>query len=261
MNKLKELFLENKKYTFKEIKKILNIDEETLYNQLQFLEEQGIIIESNGTFQKIPNNCVVSKIKICKNGCGVFYLDKDKYQIHPNDLNYALNNDLCLFLIDRETKQAKVKKIIKRFDNLVVCEFVNNKFKIYGGNSFIDIPDKETKKLVEGTRVLVKLKNNKLCGNIVEIIGHKDDPDIDLKQIALSNSFCLNFSQDAMDELEKIPHEIKADELKDRLDLRDKLIYTIDCDNTKDMDDAISIELNEKGNYVLVFIYQTYQII
>ena len=251
MNKLKELFLENKKYTFKEIKKILNIDEETLYNQLQFLEEQGIIIESNGTFQKIPNNCVVSKIKICKNGCGVFYLDKDKYQIHPNDLNYALNNDLCLFLIDRETKQAKVKKIIKRFDNLVVCEFVNNKFKIYGGNSFIDIPDKETKKLVEGTRVLVKLKNNELCGNIVEIIGHKDDPDIDLKQIALSNSFCLNFSQDAMDELEKIPHEVKEDELKDRLDLRDKLIYTIDCDNTKDMDDAISIELNEKGNYVL----------
>ena len=251
MNELKELFLENKKYTFKEIKKILNIDEETLYNQLQFLEEQGIIIESNGTFQKIPNNCVVSKIKICKNGCGVFYLDKDKYQIHPNDLNYALNNDLCLFLIDKETKQAKVKKIIKRSDNLVVCEFIDNKFKMYGGNYFIDIPDKETKKLVEGSRVLIRLKNNGLCGNIVEIIGHKDDPDIDLKHIAIKNTFCLSFSQDAIDELEKIPHEVREDDLKDRLDLRDKLIYTIDCDNTKDMDDAISIEINEKGNYVL----------
>ena len=251
MNELKELFLKNKKYTFKEIKKILNIDEETLYNQLQFLEEQGIIIESNGTFQKIPNNCVVSKIKICKNGCGVFYLDRDKYQIHPNDLNYALNNDLCLFLIDKETKQAKVKKIIKRSDNLVVCEFIDNKFRIYGGNSFVDVPDKETKKLVEGSRVLVRLKNNGFCGNIVEIIGHKDDPDIDIKQIALKNTFCLSFSQDAIDELEKIPHEVKEDDLKDRLDLRDKLIYTIDCDNTKDMDDAISIEINEKGNYVL----------
>ena len=251
MNELKELFLGNKKYTFKEIKKILNIDDETLYNQLQFLEEQGIIIESNGIFQKIPNNYVVSKIKICKNGCGVFYLDKDKYQIHPNDLNYALNNDLCLFLIDKETKQAKVKKIIKRSDNLVVCEFIDNRFKMYGGNSFIDIPDKETKKLVEGSRVLVRLKNNGLCGNIVEIIGHKDDPDIDLKQIALKNTFCLSFSQDTIDELEKIPHEVKEDDLKDRLDLRDKLIYTIDCDTTKDMDDAISIEINEKGNYVL----------
>ncbi len=251
MNELKELFLENKKYTFKEIRRKLNIDEETLYNQLQFLEEQGIIMELNGIYQKIPNNYLVGKIKICKNDWGVFYFNKTKYEIHPNDLNYALNNDLCLFIIDEENKQAKVKKIIKRFNNLIVCEFTNNKFKMYGGNSSIEIPNNEIKKLVEGTRVLVRLKNNGLCGNIVEIIGHKDDPDIDLKQIALSNSFYLEFSKDAMEELETIPNEVTDNELEGRLDLRDKLIYTIDCDNTKDMDDAISVEINENGNYVL----------
>ena len=251
MDELKNLFVNDKKYSLKQIKKIIKMDEETLYNQLLILEQQGVIVESNGVFQKIPNNYTVQKIKIKKNGYGVFYLDEVRYEIHCNDLNYAFNNDLCLIIYDKETKKAKVKKIIKRFNNLVVCEFINNKLKIYGGTKYIEIPSKETKKLVEGSRVLVRIMDDGLYGNIVEIIGHKDDPDIDLKQIALSNCFCLNFSQEAMDELNKIPNEVKDEELINRLDLRNKLIYTIDCDTTKDMDDAISVEINEKGNYIL----------
>lgn len=106
-------------------------------------------------------------------------------------------------------------------------------------------------RLVEGSRVLIKLKNDGLNGNIVEIIGHKDDPGIDLTQIALSKCFSLDFSEEYLKELEKFPNHVKEDEIKGRLDLRDKLIYTIDCDNTKDMDDAISVEKKENGNYVL----------
>ena len=251
MDELKNLFVNDKKYSLKQIKKIINMDEETLYNQLLILEQQGVIVESNEVFQKIPNNYTVQKIKIKKNGYGVFYLNEVRYEIHCNDLNYAFNNDLCLIIYDKETKKAKVKKIIKRFNNLVICELINSKLKIYGDTKYIEVPSKQIKKLVEGNRVLIKIQDDGLYGNIVEIIGHKDDPDIDLKQIALSNCFCLNFSQEAMDELNKIPSEVKDEELINRLDLRNKLIYTIDCDTTKDMDDAISVEINERGNYVL----------
>ena len=251
MDELKNLFVNDKKYSLKQIKKIINMDEETLYNQLLILEQQGVIVESNGVFQKIPNNYTVQKIKIKKNGYGVFYLNEVRYEIHCNDLNYAFNNDLCLIIYDKETKKAKVKKIIKRFNNLVICELINGKLKIYGDTKYIEVPSKQIKKLVEGNRVLIKIQDDGLYGNIVEIIGHKDDPDIDLKQIAINNCFCLDFNQDVMNELDKIPSEVKKEELEGRLDLRDKLIYTIDCDTTKDMDDAISIEINEKGNYIL----------
>ena len=128
---------------------------------------------------------------------------------------------------------------------------MDNKLKIYGDNKYVDVPSNEYSRLVEGSRVLIKLKNDGLNGNIVEIIGHKDDPGIDLIQIALSNYFSLDFSEEYLKELEKFPNHVKEDEIKGRLDLRDKLLYTIDCDNTKDMDDAISVEKKENGNYVL----------
>ena len=251
IEKLKELFCINKKYTFKDLTKLLDVDDETLLSDLNTLEEQGIITVLSDCFQALDkNNYATENIRIYKD-CGVFYFDNIKYKIHLDDINGALKNDLCLFVIDKESKKAKVKKIIKRFNDLVVCELIDNKLKIYGDNKYVDVPSNEYSRLVEGSRVLIKLKNDGLNGNIVEIIGHKDDPGIDLIQIALSKCFSLDFSEEYLKELEKFPNHVKEDEIKGRLDLRDKLIYTIDCDNTKDMDDAISVEKKENGNYVL----------
>ncbi len=252
---LKELFRNNLKYTLKEIQKKVNLDLETLISQLKLLEEQGIIMEIDNHYQLLPNNYTVKEIRGLKNGHGIFYLDDEKYTIHPLDLNGALNKDLCLFVYDKITHRAKVKKILKRANDLLVAEFQNHELKVYGEtiDYKLNIPLSEMKKLVEGNRVLIKINNEcgDLQGHIVEVIGHKDDPDIDLKQIALSKSFALDFSEKAMAELEAIPHEVQEIDLKDRLDLREELIYTIDNDHTKDMDDAISVTINEKGNFIL----------
>ncbi len=253
---IQELFKNNIKYTLKEIQKKVNCDLETLISDLKLLEEQGVIVEIDNFYQKLPkSNYIVKELKGLKNGYGVFYLNNERYTVHRLDLNGALNNDLCLFVYDKERKQAKVKKIIKRANDLIVAEMKNGKLEVLGQT--IDyklvLPSNETKKLVDGQRVLIKLNNigNDLNGHIVEVIGHKNDPDIDLKQIALSKSFALNFGQKVLDELDYIPNEITTEELEGRLDLRDKLIYTIDCDRTKDIDDAISIEVNADGNFVL----------
>ena len=252
---LKELFKDNIKLTLKEIQKRTNLDLETLITKLKLLEEQGMIIEINNYYQLLPSNHIVKEIKGLRNGYGVFYLNNKKYTIHKLDLNGALNNDLCLFIYDKVTYRTKKKKIIKRANDLLIAEVKDDKLEVISRklDHNISIPVKEMKRLVNGNRILIRLNNEcgDLQGNIVEIIGHKDDPDIDLKQIALSKSFALNFSEKAINELENIPSTVTNEELKGRLDLRDKLIYTIDCNHTKDMDDAISIEINERGNFIL----------
>ena len=98
--------------------------------------------------------------------------------------------------------------------------------------------------------ILSELKEKLKC-NLVEVLGHVNDPDIELKKIAIANNFNIDFSKDAIKQADSIKETVQEDELEGRLDLRDKLIYTIDDDHTKDMDDAISIEINDKGNYVI----------
>lgn len=107
---LKELFKDNIKLTLKEIQKRTNLDLETLITKLKLLEEQGMIIEINNYYQLLPSNHIVKEIKGLRNGYGVFYLNNKKYTIHKLDLNGALNNDLCLFIYDKVTYRAKVKK-------------------------------------------------------------------------------------------------------------------------------------------------------
>jgi len=260
---LQKLFSKQKNYKFKieEIKKIFNIHKEEgitrLLEDIKALEEEGIILEINDKYVKFPkdSNYILQKIKV--DTLGYFYLNGIKYIIHSDDLNGALNNDLCVITLDKYQKMARVKKIIKRSRDLFICEIKNSQPSIYGISCpyRIIVNDCHTKKLKEGTRIMVKLKNSlkdhDLQGDLVEILGHKDDKDIDLKTIALSRHFNLEFNDKVEEELTTVPTAVSSEEIKERLDLRDELIYTIDCDNTKDIDDAVSIKINENGNYIV----------
>lgn len=87
IEKLKELFCANKKYSFKDLTKLLDVDDETLLSDLNTLEEQGIITVLSDCFQALDkNNYATENIRIYKD-CGVFYFDNIKYKIHLDDIN------------------------------------------------------------------------------------------------------------------------------------------------------------------------------
>ena len=107
---------------------------------------------------------------------------------------------------------------------------------------------------VEGHKVIIsiikEIGNRTFLGKVEKIIGHKNDPGVDILTIAAKHSIETEFSEEVKRELKNIPDEVCENDLIGRTDLTKEMIFTIDGDDTKDIDDAISVKRDGK-NYVL----------
>ena len=192
--------------------------------------------------------------------------DGKKYKIRTEDLNDALDGDTVIVKPTKKMSEGhvvcKVDRIIKRKDGLVVVEVTkgeDGEYYLRPFNARLNHPIKinamSMRPLVEGDRIVVKISeltdNKCYYAGFVKNIGHKDDPDADLKIIAIENKIVIDFSEAALAEAEAIPTEVTEEEKVGRLDLTNELIFSIDGASTKDRDDAVSIKINERGNYVV----------
>ena len=242
-----------------------------LRDALKELELEGLIEvdQSRGLFRSFPHDLgyVHGKISINKHDEG-FIVGRDgkKYKIRTEDLNDALDGDTVIVKPTKKMSEGhvvcKVDRIVKRKDGLVVVEVTKGEDGEYYLRPFnarlthpIKINAMSMRPLVEGDRIVVKISeltdNKCYYAGFVKNIGHKDDPDADLKIIAIENKIVIDFSEAALAEADAIPTEVTEEEKVGRLDLTNELIFSIDGASTKDRDDAVSIKVNERGNYVV----------
>ena len=186
--------------------------------------------------------------------------EEDIY-IAKDNLNGAIEQDevvIDVFNISGK-KEGKVIKIIKRNIKNIIgqIEIVNNKTKVIINDKKLNMEIRlvdNYPNLVNGHVVLLKLlekkNNNVFLACIEKIIGHINDPDIDILEIAYSHGINLDFSKETLEELKNIPEVVSEVEKKDRVDLTNQVIFTIDGEDTKDIDDAISISY-ENNIYTL----------
>ncbi len=189
----------------------------------------------------------------------------DDIFVSSSNMNGAIHNDIVLVEITSkkgvDRKEGRILKIIKRELKEVVgivqydkdkCMVVpdDKKLKIK-----IEVDKKNTMDAVDGHKVTVELlgliSGTRYRGRITRILGHKNDPGVDILSIIYKYNIDTVFDDETMAELEQIPNEVHEEELVGRKDLRDQVIFTIDGDDTKDIDDAISIKKLENGNYEL----------
>ena len=188
--------------------------------------------------------------------------DQDVF-IAPTNINGAIHGDKVIVEITSPKGmdfEGRILKIVERKMKQLVGEIYFRRSRPYLKiddekiKLNIEIDKKHTLGAQEGHKVLVKvtnkLKENNYKGEVIKILGHKNDPGVDILSITNEMGIPDTFSESVMNELDKIPEEVLDKDLVNRTDLTNEIIFTIDGDDTKDIDDAISIE--KKGdNYKL----------
>ena len=255
-----------------EINDLLGLTTAEEYRELQdtlneLVDEYLVFYTKKGKYILLKNcpGIVIGKLSVNKKGFGFIILDKeDDIYVDEKNMHDAINDDVVLAEVFTSgvRKEAKIVRVIKRELKDLVGEIVFDD----NGRCFANLTDDKrdiiieltkdsTKDCVEGHRVLVKvikeLGRNKYLGEVLKIIGHKNDPGTDILTIAYKHGIYENFSDEVERELLDIPNEVSEKELKNRKDLTDLTIFTIDGDDTKDIDDAISIKKLDNGNYEL----------
>lgn len=240
-----------------ELQKVLN----------ELIEEYIVFYTKKGKYILLKNcpSLKIGKLSVTKKGFGFLILDKeDDLYIDVKNMNGAIHDDIVLVeaFSSGVRKEGRVIRVLKRdLKNLVgeIC-FADNgkcflKLDDEKRNVTVELTKESVANCVDGHKVLVKIikqvSNRKYIGAVEEIIGHKNDPGTDILTIAYKYGIYQNFGNEVENELLSIPNEVSEKELVGRRDLTGDVIFTIDGDDTKDIDDAIGIKVLNNGNYEL----------
>ena len=237
-----------------------------LNNVLCELEKDGVVYKTKKNKYILFKNCPSLKagiLSLNKKGFGFLIVkDGEDIYIDKDNINGAVNDDRVLVeIINNHGKtEGRVLRVLNRDLSNLIGEiyFLNNKpfVKLEDKNKKLDIKldPKSSNGLVEGAKVIVsitkEMSKNKYMGRVTTVIGHKDDPGVDIKLVAYKYGIYEEFSKKAMEQTDAIPSVVSDNELKGRTDLTNEVIFTIDGDDTKDIDDAISYKF-ENGLHVL----------
>ncbi len=239
---------------------------------LKELESDGSLVLSRKNRYGRPAQFHLLLGKISRHPKGFGFLVQDDAEaddifIPASELNGAMNGDRVIVRIKREATaksraegevirilQRKVQQIVGTFESSRHFGFVVPDDKRFGSDIFI--PKEQFNGARTNMKVLVEItqwpeKNRSAEGKVVQVIGKKDAPGVDILSIIMGHDLPQGFSAEALIHAEGLPEKIAESEINKRHDLRDVLMITIDGDDAKDLDDAVSVQLLENGNYLL----------
>lgn len=236
----------------------------------EMFEDGELFINKKGKVGSLKSYSMVKgRYGFTRKTFGFVTSEKDNSDIYidSDDRNGAFDGDTVLVKITKEptgrmNKEGVVIKILERANREIVGLFHENNsfgFVIPDNKKFdndIFIPKKYFSGAKNNDKVVCKIEvwpddKKKPEGIITEIIGQSGERFVEIDSIVRSHGFQEEFPEKVIAQLEMIENKVKPNEIEGRLDLREKMIYTIDGDDSKDFDDAISVEILDNGNYEL----------
>ncbi|MBQ5560095.1 MAG: ribonuclease R [Lachnospiraceae bacterium] len=222
------------------------------------LADGKITIDSKGKVKPLGVDVKIGTFCGTQKGYGFVRIEgePDDIFIPENATKGALHNDIVQVSINPEKtgkrQEGRIVGILERGTEVVVGTFTKNKnygFVISDNQKFakdIFIPKEHCKNAVTGHKVVVKItdfgaggKNPE--GEIIEILGHVNDPGVDILSIVRAYGLPEEFPDGVMNQVESVPDEVPEEDKVGREDIRDMMMVTIDGEDAKDLDDAVSL--------------------
>lgn len=234
---------------------------------LELQEEGKIELSKRGKYSKAESKNVTGVFTAHQRGFGFVTIEGENEDIFiPGDkVNGAMHMDTVEIAVLPTTsgkrKEGAVLKVIERGMKHVVCTYEaseNFGFAVPDNTRFgsdIFIPKGKSMGAVAGHKVVVEVtsygkKDKKPEGRVVEIIGHINAPGTDILSIVKAYDMPVEFSEKIMHQVENVSKEVTDADMAGRMDLRDWTMVTIDGEDAKDLDDAVSLFM-DGDNYVL----------
>ena len=266
---------EVKPLTVAEIEEQLGLTEaedfKELVKVLVSLEEQGTIVRGSNDKYGTKERMNTFKGRFIGHAKGFGFVAPeeeglDDVFIPPTMKGGALNRDTVIVKVSAdstgERREGQIIEIVERGTSRIVGEFQANKNfgfvlpddKRFGTDIFIGRD--HTLGAMDGHKVVVEItkwpdEQQKAAGMIVQILGHKNDPGVDILSIIHKHDIDVEFPEEVIEAAAKVPDEISDADREGRRDCREDMIVTIDGESAKDLDDAVSVVKLDDGNFKL----------
>jgi len=263
----------NRPMKFSELMKLFAIPEDQRREfraQLKEMAAEGSVVKLRGGRYGLPDemNLIPGVLSGHPDGYGFVVTEDDSEDIYisRHKLNGAMHNDHVLVSIESRVHrfgrpEGRIVRILERRTTTLVGLFealnrdgwvIPSEHKYFQD---VFVPGKEKKGAKPGQLVSVEIttyptRHNPPVGRVVKILGDANDPEVELRSIIHKFGVRQEFSPKVQNQVQKITGLISDRERKERRDLTDEMIFTIDGERAKDFDDAVSLDTTEDG-YVL----------
>ncbi len=255
----------------KELASVMQVSKENrpLFRELlgQLMREGKLMTTSKGKYQKMDHPMLIGTFTSNSKGFGFVSIEgetEDYFISRDNTLNAFFGDTVEIVLVGSnggKRKEAKIVKILEHTMKTLVGTFQSHKtfgFVVPDNAKLpadIFIPMECTKGAVDGHKVVVEIKSygderNNPEGRIIEILGHINDPGVDILSVVRGYDLPVDFTEKQLNQAERVAKPVSPEDCLGRKDLRNLLMITIDGEDAKDLDDAVSLYI-EKGEYHL----------
>lgn len=242
-----------------------------LINLLNEMEEEGLIIKTRKERYGVPGKMglVTGRFQAHEKGFGFVIPDTGEEDVFvpANAISGAMHGDRVMARVTRpatptRTREGEIVKILTRVHKTIV-----GTFDMSGSFGFVTpdhsrlfrdvfIPSDSTNGAKTGQKVVVEITrwpeaNRNAEGKIIEILGNSGDAGVDIMSIIRAYGIPYEFPEEVLKEARKAPQAVREEDIRGRRDLRDLRMVTIDGEDARDLDDAVSIQILDNGDYLL----------